>query len=139
MVTFSPKRIDIEEEGLAKVLGTLESEILDFIWNERSASARIVCDHLNLKRPLSFNAVNTVLGRLVDKGILQKRKSNGCFQFTPKYTRSELYDSVSHNVLSSLLRDKSIFSIASFAEALHDLTPDEKKELRKALDDHAND
>ena len=133
MSLFKPRRIDIQERGLTKILGALESDIVRFIWSEKNASARCVCDHINSKRPISFNAINTVLGRLVEKGILDKKKKDSCFQFTACYTQERLYDKIAHDVFSSLLKDKKIFSIASFADVLKDLSPEERKELLDSL------
>jgi len=129
MSLFRPKRIDIQERGLSKVLGSLEADIVRFIWSEKNASARCVCDHLNTKRPISFNAINTVLGRLVEKGILCKEKKDGCFEFTACYTQEKLYKKIAHDVFSSLIKDKKIFSVASFADVLNELSPKDKKEL----------
>ena len=133
MSLFKPHRLDIDERGLAKVLGSLEADIVNFLWTNGSATARIVCDYLNTKRMISFNAVNTVLGRLVEKGIVLREKQGSWYQFTARWSREELFRSVSKQVLSSLVKDRKMFSVAAFAEALQDFSAEEKKDLLYAL------
>lgn len=133
MGLFKAKRIDIHKHGLAKILGSLEADILEYIWHTGSATARCVCDHLNKSKPLSFNAVNTVLNRLVDKDILKRTRGEQQFEFAARYSKEELCRMVSQDVFSSLLRDKKLFSVAGFAEAFDDLTAKERRDLLRVL------
>ena len=134
MSIFRAKRIDITEEGLAKILGSLESVVLEYLWEQPNMTARQVCDHLNAQRTLSFNAVNTVLTRLTHKGIVKKKKNDGSFIYSARYSREHLQRSVAHDVFRSLLRDRGLFGIAAFTEAVEQLTTAEKNDLRNALD-----
>ena len=133
MKHFHPKRVDIHEPGLAKVLGELEAKIVEYLWQQGRATARAVCDYLALRHEISFNAVNTVINRLVDKGIARKHKGASYYYYSAAYSRRQLMDVVTQDIFSSLFRDKKFFSVSSFLESLDSLTPKEREQLRQAL------
>ena len=130
---FKTKRVEIQRQGLEKILGTLETDLLEYLWDKGESTARCVCDHLNRSRSMSFNAVNTVLNRLVDKGILKRKHGDQQYLFGASYSKAELTKIVSQDIFSSLLRDKKLFSIAGFTEALNELSADERKTLLDAI------
>jgi len=130
---FRAKKIDLTQEGLAKFLGSLETKILEYLWQERQASARQVCDEMNSQHNISFNAVQTVLGRLVEKGILKKKRQQGLWQYQPAYDRATLYRYISTDVVNSLLQEKDLFGVAAFARLAAKLSAEEKADLKKLL------
>ena len=62
---------------LEKILGPLEAEILETLWQlGRPASVRNVLEALNKGRrpPLAYTTVMTVLSRLAEKGVLTRQQ-----------------------------------------------------------------
>ena len=62
---------------LEKILGPLEAEILETLWQlGRPASVRNVLESLNKARrpPLAYTTVMTVLSRLAEKGVLTRQQ-----------------------------------------------------------------
>lgn len=130
---FKARKIDLTQEGLAKFLGSLEARILEYLWQQPKAHTRQVCDGLNEEQEISFNAVQTVLGRLVEKGILQKKRSDGLWCYQATYDRATLYKYISSDVVESLLREKDLFGVAAFARLATKLSAEEKANLKKLL------
>lgn len=135
MKFFKPKKIDLTQQGLAKVLGELEAAILECMWEHGHTTARDICDCLNSERSLSFNAVNTVLNRMVEKKLLHKKKDNSYYYYMPAKSKDAFAEMMNTNVFSSLLDDKHLFSIASFAQFVKSLPADQRKSLKKLLDE----
>ena len=106
---FKTKRVEIQRQGLEKILGTLETDLLEYLWDKG------------------------VLNRLVDKGILKRKHGDQQYLFGASYSKAELTKIVSQDIFSSLLRDKKLFSIAGFTEALNELSADERKTLLDAI------
>ena len=99
-------------EGLAKLFGTLEADIIELIWARREASARDVFEALrDLGQRLSYGAVKTVLDRLVQKQVLVRVMENNQYLYTARLTREEFTRSAVGEILSSLL--------ASFGEPVY--------------------
>ena len=133
MGIFTPKRLDLTRGGLAKVFGTLEAKIVEYVWAEGTVTAREVCDALSREQEISFNAVNTVINRLVEKELLSRRRVDGCWQYQARVSREELCRKVSESVLLPLMKDKKLFSAAAFLSVFDQLSPAERSHLRKLL------
>ncbi len=103
--------------GLEKVLGSLESEIMEVVWRKGGeVSVRDVLETLQVRREVAYTTVMTIMGRLADKKLLQKRKSGNSFLFQPVMTREAFTEQVVGNVLDDLLAD---FSDAALAHLVH--------------------
>lgn len=79
-----PRRRD-----LAKVLGSLEAEVMQALWKAREPlTVRAVLDRLNAKResPLAYTTVMTVLSRLAEKGILHRHPHGRGFAYEAAVT-----------------------------------------------------
>jgi predicted transcriptional regulator len=66
------KKFNVDEEGLNHFFGPLEAKIMDIIWSSEGLSIKEVQENLNIENPISFNAVMTVMNRLLEKGHLKK-------------------------------------------------------------------
>lgn len=68
-------------------LGHLESTVLEILWNRGESSVHDVIDRLS--RPLAYTTVMTTLDRLYKKGLLERRKSERAFLYSPRLSRQE--------------------------------------------------
>ena len=69
--------------------GALESDILAVLWGaDRALTPAEVRDRL--VGELAYTTVMTVLGRLVDKGLLRRAPRGRAFAYSPAMTESEL-------------------------------------------------
>ena len=122
MGKFKPKTINLNGKGLAKVLGELEAKIMELLWAEKLLTVRQARDILAKKhKELSFNAIMTIMNRLVDKELLTKVDNQGVYVYRPKISQKEFEKSMTKNIFTSLLKDPSFFGAAGFAELASDL------------------
>jgi predicted transcriptional regulator len=68
-------------------LGHLESLVMDVMWSRGEGNVREVAE--NLGRPLAYTTVMTTLDRLFKKGILERRKSERAFLYSPRLSRRD--------------------------------------------------
>jgi predicted transcriptional regulator len=80
------------EQGLTHIFGELEAKLMDAVWALDEPNVQDVIDHLG--GTLNYKTTMTVLNRLVDKGVLHRRKSGRAFVYTPIASREELLGSV---------------------------------------------
>jgi predicted transcriptional regulator len=130
---FPVKQLRIDGEGIAKVLGELEAEIMDALWTRRHATVGDVRADLRSRKEYSFNTIMTVMNRLVEKGVLAKSDARGVFSYRPAVTRERFRRDVTRSVLAALLHDGSLFHAAGFAEALRGCTAEERALLEKIV------
>jgi predicted transcriptional regulator len=60
---------------------------MDVMWSRGESNVRDVAD--NLGRPLAYTTVMTTLDRLYKKGMLERRKSERAFLYSPRLSRRE--------------------------------------------------
>lgn len=68
-------------------LGRLEATVMEILWARGESSVRNVGE--NLGRPLAYTTVMTTLDRLFKKGLLDRRKSERAFLYSPRLSRSQ--------------------------------------------------
>lgn len=123
--------------GLGRVLGSLEFEVMDAIWRlgpSAKVSIRDVTDRLRRRKPVSFNAVMTVMNRLADKGLLRRTGSRGPgYLYSARLSREAFEQRVSRRVAESLVRDFGSTAVAQFVDAVNRLDPDRLAEIERLL------
>ena len=68
-------------------LGPLEITVMEILWTHGENNVRDVVERL--ERPLAYTTVMTTLDRLYKKGMLDRRKSERAFIYSPTLTRTE--------------------------------------------------
>ena len=77
------QKFNRNESGLNRFFGPLEAKILDILWNDVEMTIKDVQQMLDKEKATNFNTVMTVMNRLVEKGILQKRVEGRSSLFKP--------------------------------------------------------
>ncbi|SNT53545.1 Penicillinase repressor [Bacillus sp. OK838] len=77
------KNFKYDEVGLNRFFGPLEANIMEYLWDKNEQSIKAVQQSLELDKPINFNTVMTVMNRLVEKGILEKRSEGRLSLFRP--------------------------------------------------------
>ena len=113
------------KNGHGKVLGHLEQDILEALWKRGEASGREVFEEVS--RDIAITTVLTVLERLVNKGLLEKRRGQEVNLFRCAYTREELAKKLSDEVFRGILGLSA--SAAAFVDILADIQPVELDRL----------
>ncbi len=118
MAHIEVKSFKPDEKGIRKALGGLEAEIMELIWRKNAAAVRDVHAELARRRPIAYTTVMTVMGRLVDKGILTKNRDGNHYVYYPTITKEEFGRSVVESVLRGLRKDMSAAVLIHFMESL---------------------
>ena len=88
MIRFLRERLGRENPATPLQLGPLEMEVMEILWErDGGSSVRDVADQL--ARPLAYTTVMTTLDRLFKKGMLDRRKSERAFYYSPRASRQE--------------------------------------------------
>jgi predicted transcriptional regulator len=111
--------------GAAAVLGPLESDIMDVLWEAPGAqSVGDVHARLNTpRRKISYSAVKAVLNNLATKGHLQKGAIGKATIFRPLKDRDRFEADLVKTVIDSL---KSDFGQPAIVQLVNALTTDEE-------------
>jgi predicted transcriptional regulator len=90
----------LNQSGLAQIFGELEAKLMDAVWSLGSPSVKNVVDYWD--KDLNYKTTLTVLNRLVDKGILTRRKSGRIYVYQAVVSRDEFLADVVEQVVRGL-------------------------------------
>lgn len=121
----------LDRRGLARVFGELEAQIMDVVWKLGEPTVGDVCDHLDAG--CNYKTVMTVMNRLVDKGILSRRRVGRAYSYVPCESREAFLSRVSRNVMEGLLEDFGDVAIAQFITAVDRVDPTQLAELQALI------
>lgn len=122
------------DQKIGKVLGELELEVMEIIWRSSSPiSVREVAETLKKKRQIAYTTVMTVMGRLVEKGLLKRQESARAYIYQPNYSKDRFLTKITRQIIKTLQVHFGEAAIAHFAEEADKLALKKRKELLKIL------
>lgn len=122
------------EQKVGKILGELESDVMEIIWQSKGPiSVRTVTQNIQKKRQIAYTTVMTVMGRLVEKGLLKCKKEDKAYTYQPAYSKDRFLTRVSRQIIKNFIASFGETAVAHFAEEVNRLTPTKRKELKKLL------
>jgi len=115
-------------------LGPLERQLLDVLWQRRTATVRELLDNHDTR--LAYTTVMTTLDRLYKKGILDRAPEGKAFRYWPRSTREEMEKAAAGESIRQLLAagNESSLPLSYLVEAVsaHDVSL--LDELQQILD-----
>ena len=119
---------------LADVLGPLESEIMDVVWDAGEVTVRDVHRALNEVRSIAYTTVMTTLGRLTDKGLLRRVEDQPAHRYSALVSRDEYASSTVKSVVDWLVTHFPDPAVAYFVDKVGNEDEDVIAKLRDAID-----
>jgi len=94
------------EEGVRKILGFLEFDVMKIIWdNSSKISVRDVFQALSDKRDIAYTTVMTTMDRLYKKGLLLRKKAIKGYLYWPSVSEEELEKHIVRQTLKGIFTD----------------------------------
>jgi len=117
--------------GTFELLGPLEREIMDLLWERREATVRQVLDVLQARRSVAYTTVMTIMSNLARKGLLKRIPQGKAYLYEVALTRDAFLARKSQEAVSDLLARFGDLAVARFVEVVSHLTPEEMERLRR--------
>ncbi len=126
------KHIRWQERGLKKILGDLEYEIMKYMWDHETATARDAYEYLRESRKIAYTTVSTVMMRLADKSLLDRVKDGQGYRFSANCSKADLIKNTLDGLFSGLLDD---FGPAVMSQFVHSVNtePSRLDELERLI------
>ena len=119
---------------LADVLGPLESEIMDVVWDHGEVTVRDVHSALSSSRAIAYTTVMTTLGRLTDKGLLRRVEDQPAHRYSALVSREEYASSTVKSVVDWLVQHFPDPAVAYFVDKVEKEDEEVIERLREAID-----
>lgn len=122
------------KQKFGKVLGKLESEIMEIVWQSQSPiSVRSVTEILHQQRKIAYTTVMTIMGRLTEKGLLKRNKSGKAYVYQPSYSKDKFLTRASRQIIKNFVLNFGQVAIAHFAQEIEKIPADKRRKLLKML------
>jgi BlaI family transcriptional regulator, penicillinase repressor len=115
------------------VLHELEAEIMEEVWRQGETTVKLVMDALNRKAkpPRAYTTYMTVMRRLNDKGLLDRRRTGRRDAYVPTLSREEYQELRAGAEVRGLVDHFGDVALAHFAKSLSSLDPARRRQLRR--------
>ena len=124
-----------DRPGIRKVLGDLEAEVMELIWQrpgDQRTTVREVFEVLYERRHVAYTTVMNTMVRLAKKRLLRVEKQDKAFVYVPTYTEQEFISQFVDRILKDLIFN---FSSATM-ESLRTLPDSEEvRVMQRRLDE----
>lgn len=121
-------------QPLADVLGPLEAEVMEIVWDLRDATVREVHQALAGRRPIAYTTVMTTMGRLTEKGILRRVEEQPAHHYFPIVTREQYASSTVKSVVDWLVNHFRDPAVAYFIDRVEEEDHAVIESLRDAIE-----
>jgi predicted transcriptional regulator len=125
---FSPAK-----DGLVKVLGPLETEIMQILWEDERSTVKKVHRRLSQQRDIAYTTVMTTMSRLSEKGVLTRHREGLAYVYVPAITEGDFVQMVVRQVLDGLLNDYTDTAIEYMVDYLARNNPSELERLQRTI------
>lgn len=123
------RKFNIQESGLNRFFGPLESKIMDILWCQEDMTIKEVQAVLEKEKPTNFNTVMTVMNRLVEKEILQKKLIGRSSYYKPVQSREDFINTQSKEMTHELMDEFGSVVVSHMLDALEDVDAELVKKL----------
>lgn len=106
------------DRGIKQVLGKLEAEVMQLLWQHSQQTVLEVEDRLRRKREIAHTTVLTTLDRMHRKGYLTREKQGKAFVYSPRYSREDFEREMAQEVLGALLGGLGEPVLSTFVELI---------------------
>jgi predicted transcriptional regulator len=122
------------KHSLSEVLGPLEAEIMEVVWDQGEVTVRDVHRTLNQKREVAYTTIMTTLGRLADKGLLRRVEAQPAHRFSVIVTREQYARSTVKSVVDWLVNHFPDPAVSYFLDRVEKEDEEVIDRLRAAID-----
>ena len=103
------------------------------MWHVGEATVRQVTEAINQRRSLVYTTVMTVMGHLVDKGLLARTKEGKRYRYRVVQSRSEFLHETSRSMIRTLVDDFGELAIAGFLGEIDKVEAERLEQLRNLV------
>ena len=127
---------------LKQLLGSLELEVMGFMWQMKESTVQEVTDAINRKRSerrAAYTTIMTVLVHLVDKGLLTRIKEGKKYRYKVALTRQKFIQESAKSRLQDLIGDFGDIAIAQFLAEAQNIGADRLERLRNLIQERSHE
>lgn len=107
-----------DHSGLLKIMGDLEAEVMECVWDMGPVSVKDIHRCLLERREIAYTTVMTVMSRLATKGYLVYRTEGRAYVYEAARSREDLYAGVVRDFMSGVVADADRMVLSNFVDSV---------------------
>ena len=112
-VVFRPSRA-----GLGKIFGSAELPVLEALWEKGALTGRGVFEEVSRSKELAYTTVLTIVGRMVKKGSVKRKKIEGLYYYEAAMNKSEFERHASAAVVKGIIDVSPAHALSAFLDTI---------------------
>lgn len=123
-----------KKQVTGKVLGELESEIMEIIWRQKGpVSVKDVIEILSKRRQIAYTTAMTIMVRLVNKSVLIRNLNGQSYLYKSKITKEQFTAKAAHSIFSAAVSTLGEEVLTHFIKEIRKINPKKRQQLLKIL------
>jgi len=103
------------------------------VWKYKSCTARDVAECLGEDRDIAYNTIQTIMTRLVDKGLLNRKLQGKSHTYKPTINKKNVLSSLIRQTMGSFTNQFGEEALIAFVDGLDDISEETREKLVKKL------
>lgn len=128
----SSRPLTPHEAAIEDVLGPLGAAVMRIAWEQGECTVASVADALNAgdrHRRLAYTTVMTVMGRLFERGLLERTRRGRQYAYRPASDEPTLIEMMGGRAVDELMERYGTAALRQFAHRLADIDPELRAQL----------
>jgi len=117
-----------------RLLGALEAEVMHFMWELDHATVQRIVRLISYRRTVAYTTVMTIMGHLVNKGLLTRTSDGKRYDYRVALTRDEFLRRAARERVKRLLGDFGELGFDAFVDEVRASGPQKMKRLKSLLE-----
>ena len=118
--------------AFSKSLTDVQLEIMNLVWAHPECTVSFLWDELRERRPVARNTVLTMVNRLVERGVLKRKRKGRSFVYSSRLSREVAQETRVRDTVENLFQGSAESLIRSVL-GHHPIDREEIARLRKVL------
>ena len=114
-------------------LGPLEREVMKYIWQKKSCTAGDIVKSLSENREIAYNTIQTIMTRLVDKGLLTRKLQGKTHIYKAIVKKESTILSLVNQSMNNFIGQFGEEALVAFVDGLDHISDETRQKLIKKL------
>jgi len=114
-------------------LGPLEQQIMKHVWKYKECTARDVLNSLSSSHKVAYTTVQTVMTRLVKKGLIKRSLVGKTHMYKPLLKKQGILKSAIGQVMNGFISQFDEEALVAFVDGLDDISEETRMKLIQKL------
>jgi predicted transcriptional regulator len=117
------------------MFGHAELPVLEALWEKGALTGRGIYDEVRRSRDLAYTTVLTIVGRMVKKGSVKRKKAEGRYYYEPAMTRPEFEREAASAVIKGIVEISPACAVSAFVDILAESDGDKLEEIMRIIEE----